>query len=59
MPNSKTMNVVELILWYSDHIRYLLNIGIGNKTEHNNVVSQRMIKSLSKRVDTIKAKYHN
>jgi hypothetical protein len=59
MPNSVTMNVVELILWYSNHIRHLKNLGIGSKTDHGILVSQKMIDTLSNRVDAIKEKYHN
>ena len=59
MSNSVTMSIVELILWYSNHIRHLKTVGVGNKTDHGTLVSQKMIDSLSNRVDAIKEKYHN
>ena len=59
MANSVTMSIVELILWYSNHIRHLKTVGVGNKTDHGTLVSQKMIDSLSDRVDIIKAKYYN
>ena len=46
----------ELAYAYEDHIDTLIITGIGNKTEYNTVVTEKLITNLIARMNQLKAR---
>ena len=51
------INDMELVMLYNKHLKYLQEIGLGEKTLFDNIVNEKMIKTIEKRRDVIKDRY--
>ena len=47
---------LELITLYSEHIKYLINRGVGKKTRFGNEITVEMISNMVKRRDYLKSR---
>ena len=51
------LDVINYIIeTYEDTIDRLIKTGIGNETEFGNIVTERMIKNVTDRMNTLKAR---
>lgn len=48
---------LDLIKMYTQHIEYLINVGIDKKTKFGNIVTVRMISNIVKRRDYLRSKF--
>jgi hypothetical protein len=48
---------LDLIKMYTQHIEYLINVGIDKKTKFGNIVTVKMISNIVKRRDYLRSKF--
>ena len=51
------INDSELVMLYNKHLQYLQTLELGEETLFGNVVTMRMIETIKKRRDAVKARY--
>ena len=55
--DSNHINDLELVMLYNKHLQYLQTLELGEETLFGNIVNERMISTIKKRRDDIKARY--